>query len=101
MALGPTATGAVPALLQALKYQGLAPEANKILIKIGKGAVPQIMAALNKTNDLDDKTRLIDLLGQMGPEASQASVLLTNIAVTDFPRVRKAAKEALAKIQGK
>ena len=98
--LGPNAWADVPSLLGALPNAPIHDDVVNSLVKIGKGAAKDLAAKLAETRDTRSRLELIDILGQIGPEAKEAIPVLAPIAAADkFPSVRLAAKEALAKIQ--
>jgi HEAT repeat protein len=100
--IGPNAFNAVPSLIIALRDPHMQEEVVKALVKIGKGSVRDLMAALPGKRDTKERGVLIDILGQIGPDAKEAVPLLTSIAANDkYPTIRQAAKDALAKIQRK
>jgi HEAT repeat protein len=98
--VGEGARPAVPNLIKLLEDKDLHDPAAEALVKIGRGAVPDLVAALDD-HDFRRRLEVIVLLGKIGPEARQALGPLSVIASKDqYPRVRRAADDALKKIQG-
>jgi HEAT repeat protein len=99
--IGPDAVVAVPQLIRMLKVAALHDEVSAALVKIGKKAVPGIVEKLS-ARDNNEKIEACRLLGEMGAEAADAIEALSALAhdrKSELPRVRKAAEEALKKIQ--
>ena len=99
--IGPDASNAAPGLIAALRDPALHDEAVNTLVKIGKGAVGDLVATLRNSKDTKVRTELVEILGQIGPDAKEAVPVLTGIVRDDFPSVQKKAQEALLKIQRK
>src|SRR5207253_11298603 len=98
-AMGPEAKRAVPALLRALNNKGLHDEAFAALVAIGKAGVPALVEGLDQEKFMD-RIEAIKVLGEIGPDASEAISALSARAKDDpYPRVRKEAVAALRKIQ--
>ncbi len=74
---------------QAYEYLGR-PEA--------KSAVPALIDAYSRVPDPNDQRRIIQTLGQIGPDAKQALPLLTRVLQKEDERMQSAAAEALKKI---
>jgi HEAT repeat protein len=87
-------------LIEGLKDKKIQEDAEKAIIKIGSPIVPDLIDALERKLDYDDRIRMIGILGKMGPAAKQAVGFLSNMANTEkYGSIRQAAKDALAKIQ--
>jgi HEAT repeat protein len=98
--IGPSAFQAVPDLLKAWRENDLRDDATKALVRIGKGSVSNITQTITDTRDVKVRIALIDILGQIGPDAKDSTTFLTKLAIEDMNlSVRKAAKEALAKVK--
>lgn len=98
--IGPDASNAAPSLITALGDSELHDSALNTLVKIGKGAVRDLGRALTDSRNTKVRLELIDILGQIGPDAREAVPALTKILGSeDYPSVQRAAREALAKIQ--
>jgi len=98
--IGPDAANAAPSLITALGDSELHDATLNTLVKIGKGAVRDLGRALTDSRNTKARLELIDILGQIGPDAREAVPVLTKILGSeDFPSVQRAAREALAKIQ--
>lgn len=99
--LGPDARPAVADLMKSLKDAAIKEDAAAALVKIGRGAVADLLEVLDGT-DYDLRLTVLDILGRMGPEAQDAVATLATIAKTHkFPSIREAARKALARIQEK
>jgi len=98
--IGPDASNAAPSLITALGDSELHDSALNTLVKIGKGAVRDLGRTLTDSRNTKARLELIDILGQIGPDAREAVPTLTKILGSeDFPSVQRAARESLAKIQ--
>lgn len=102
--IGPEAGLASPQLINALKDKNLRDTAFEALVKIGKGAVPDLVQTL-KVDDAKQPQKLdvIGILKEIGPDAKAAVKVLAGITKSfdELPSVRKAAKAALDKIESK
>lgn len=100
--IGPKAEEATPTLVALLKDSDSADDARAALIKIGRGAVDAILAALEKTKDFKARVALIKLLGEIGPDAADAVKPLRELLQENpTPGVRTAIRDALVKIEKK
>jgi HEAT repeat protein/outer membrane protein assembly factor BamB len=73
--------------------------ASKAIVAIGKPAVPDLVKLL-ATDDMYSRETVVITLGKIGPDAKAALMLLQKIAKSDIePDIRKAAVEAIRKIQ--
>ena len=69
---------------------------------MGKAAVPALVNALEQTKDYHERVDVISILEKIGPDASDAIPILTTLSKEgQFGGTRKAASNALEKIQGK
>ena len=67
-----------------------------------RGAVSDLVEALENVKDFKRRRELIDLLGQIGPDASDAiKPLETALAEEKLPGTKTAIRNALAKIRKK
>jgi HEAT repeat protein len=102
--LGPEAAAATPQLVAALKDKALHDVAFKALVRIGKGAVPDLVRLLKIDEEkLPVKRDVIGILKEIGPDAAEAIKPLTRITSSfdELPSTRKAAAEALKAIHAK
>jgi HEAT repeat protein len=106
-AMGPKAEKAVPALIEALKNKDLLVIllAARALGEIGpkaEKAVPALIETL-KDKDLNVRGSAVRALGKIGPKAEKAVPALIEVFMDkdEEENVRKAAQEALKKIQKK
>jgi HEAT repeat protein len=102
--LGPEAAAATPQLVAGLKDKTLHDVAFKALVRIGKGAVPDLVRLLKIDEEkLPVKRDVIGILKEIGPDAAEAIKPLTRITSSfdELPSTRKAAAEALKAIQAK
>jgi HEAT repeat protein len=100
-AMGPKASGASPALAQRLigDDELLSQMAGAVLVKIGAGAVPTMVKALDSL--LPRRRELAArVLGLIGPPAKDALGPLEKLRNDKDPRTRKTAVEAIRVIQG-
>jgi HEAT repeat protein len=67
----------------------------------GAEALPVMVAALDKTNDLAARRAAAMYLGQLGPAANEAIADLRAAAQDEDPRLQKAAAEALKQFEAK
>ena len=82
-----------------MNNKALHDEALAALVAIGKAGVPALIEGLDQEKFMD-RIEVIKVLGQIGPEASEAVSALSARAKDDpYPRVRKEAAAALRKIQ--
>jgi HEAT repeat protein len=101
---GPEASAAIPPLMQALKDADgdVRQSASEALANIGKPAIPSLLQTLNNEISSSVRIRACWALGEMGAEAKEAVSALRAASSEDRNfDVRKAAKEALRKIQRK
>ena len=69
---------------------------------MGKGAVPALANKLEETKDFQERVDIISILEKIGPGASEAIPILTTLSKEgQFAGIRKAAGNALEKIQGR
>jgi HEAT repeat protein len=97
--VGPWAQEAMPFLLAALQKEEMRAGAVPLLVKIGKASVAELRELLNSK---DDRVRLavVEVLGQIGPEARSALLGVNTLALKDpNAEVRAAAKKASQQIQ--
>ncbi len=98
-------TKAIAQMIDVLPHYGNDTEAAKAaLVKIGKPAVPQLIARLDKTTDQDGglQYQLITLLGEIGPDAKAAEKSIRRILdLNKNGDVRYAAEAALQAITGR
>lgn len=101
--LGPDAWGATPSLIPALKNAEIHEDVLRALVGIGKEAVRPLVNRLAESRDAQERLEIVNILGQIGPDAKAAIPALTTIANggDKVAKIRQAAKEALAKIQRK
>jgi HEAT repeat protein len=100
--IGPDAFLAAPNLVGSLRMKSLHDLSARALVKMGKNCVPTLITSLIETNDYRVRMDLISILAQIGPEASEAIPILATISTeAQLTGVRKAARSALEKIQGK
>lgn len=100
--LGAEARRMVPKLIRAFRDKDLHNEAAVALVKIGKDSIPDLVETLEGEKNFEVRLEYIDLLAKFGNEGEGAIPALTAVSMNDrFPGVRKAAKDALEKIQRK
>jgi HEAT repeat protein len=100
--LGEAGKPAMPELVTLLFDKETHDAGADVLVKNGKLAVPALLAAFDKGND-QRKIAVTDILGRIGPDASDAIGRLVSVIRTtkkDTP-LKKAASENLKKIQGR
>lgn len=98
--IGDNARATVPTLIRWMEEEKFRDTAITALVTMGKGAVPDLIETLNTSTKLQFRLDLIAVLAKMGQQAKSAVNDLNSIAAEDkFPGVRKAAKEAVEKIQ--
>jgi hypothetical protein len=69
---------------------------------MGKAAVPALINAMEETKDYRERVEMISVLELIGPDASDAILILTTLSKeAQSGGTRKAASNALAKIQAK
>ncbi len=95
--IGPSAIAAIPALISALEDpDGMTRfSADRSLHKIGKMAVPALVEALKKESL---QTRIIPILEEIGPDASEASSALAKLLATSSGETRREVIMAIAGI---
>jgi HEAT repeat protein len=102
--IGPGAGLATTQLIGLLRNKNLHDAAVEALVKIGKAAVPELVQVL-KADELKQAQKLdvIGILKEIGPDARDAVKVLIRLTKSfdELPSVRKAAKAALDKIEGK
>jgi HEAT repeat protein len=102
--LGSDAKDAVPDIIALFVDEDLKPgnrlrsQAVRTLGKIGKPAVPHLTKALNNQNRYM-RVGVIEALGEIGPDAKEASRSIQRLASNSDPEIRRAAARAVAKIQ--
>lgn len=100
--LGTDGKPGVPKLIPLLKDKELHDDAEGALVKVGKAAVRDLLEALEVEKRFEFRMDLIAILGKLGPDAEGAIPALTVISTEDrFQGVRRAAKDAVKKIQQK
>lgn len=98
--IGPDAWGAVPVLIASLKNAELHDGAVATLVKVGKGAVSDLLRSLVNSRDTKDRVELITILRRIGPDAKDALPALKKIGSDDnIASVRKAANDAVLQIE--
>jgi HEAT repeat protein len=101
-AIGPDASKGVPGLILALKDKSFQEEATQALVRIGRGAILDLLEAAENPKDYDSRLKALAVLGKMGPEAKGAVDRLSILAKMDKAgSIRQAAKQALTRIEGK
>jgi len=99
-AIGADAQPAFASLVQAMKDKAIQEEAFSALVQIGKRAVPDLIKAVEDKSDYAFRLRVIQALGNIGPDARDALEALTVLSTMDkYATVRQAAREAVAKIR--
>ena len=100
--IGPDARPGAPGLIRALKDKALEEQANRALIRIGRGAVRDLVEATENPKDYELRLKALAILGTIGPEAREAVAPLSTLARDDkYRSVRDAAKDAVDRIQTK
>ncbi|OAI41462.1 hypothetical protein AYO40_03125 [Planctomycetaceae bacterium SCGC AG-212-D15] len=98
--IGPKAEPAVPDIIPLLQHADFHDDVIATLRKIGKGSVSGLIDALDIEKDFKRRVELIDLLGEMGPDASEAIKPLERLTgAGHLPGIRNAARDALVKIR--
>ncbi len=99
--LGPAAGAAIPALLTMLNDTGMnstvGVTAAAAFARIAPDPVPRLMAAL-KDRDLETRRNVACALAYLGPRASAAVPLLTELAKDEDPELRQCSLHALGTI---
>jgi HEAT repeat protein len=100
--IGPKAEAATPTLVGLMKDKDVGEEATAALVKIGRGSVDALLAAIEKTKDFKARVALVKLLGAIGPDAVEAAKPLRDMLQENpTPGLRTAIRDALAKIEKK
>jgi HEAT repeat protein len=100
--LGPEARKALPALIRALLDRPIHDEASRSLVHLGRIAVPDLIEAAQDKGEYQLRLEALAVLGAIGPEAQEALVPLSSLAVLHpSANLRRGAREALHKIQRK
>jgi HEAT repeat protein len=100
--IGPKASAAAPDLIAMLKDKTWHDNAAATLVAIGKGSVPALLETLDNTKYFKSRIELINLIGDIGPDAQEAIKPLAVMAEEErLPGIKAAARKALAKIQAK
>jgi hypothetical protein len=100
--LGGTSAGAAPALVAALRDPEISDKAEQALLRVGPPAAGALLTAIDKSNNVSNKVKLIATLGKMGRDAKGALADLDSMATSDsIPSVRRAAAQAAQTIRKK
>lgn len=103
--IGPKAIAAVPDLIALLHNEDLHDDAARTLVKIGKASVSALVDALDGVKDFKMRVEIINLLGEIGPDAEEAieplKAIINDTSSSVVPGVRTAATKALQKIEKK
>jgi HEAT repeat protein len=102
-AMGPQGgASGVSGLVAALQDPGLGDDALQALLKIGSGAVPDLLEAVANKENYQLRMTAIRLLGRLGPRAEAALAPLIALSTSHmYASIREAARAAVERIQSK